>query len=372
MAEERQLRVGFIGAGEIAVQTAKAVAEAPHARLVAVTDARPELARDLAQRYGAEAVATPDELLERSDVEAVYIAVPHFLHALLAQAAARAGKHILLEKPTGTSAEESERALRTAQECGVTLSVPFIYRYTPAWRALRSLVADGVLGDLQAVRIVYLARKPDSYWQGGYTGRSPSDWRTRLLQAGGGVLIMNCVHDIDAVRWATGLEAERVFAEYGTFATPGVEVEDMLVAVIQYRGGAVGVIEAGSHVPGGAGPRGHGGHRFIGTRGQAVLDGGKLWVYTEQGDGAEVAGTRLQPGQWQEVPLQPEGEPRTLLVEDWARALLAGDPPPIPEDAGFEAMRIISAAYQSRRAGRAIRIEEVLQKVVMAPRKHVG
>lgn len=361
------LRLGFIGAGEIAVQTAKAVAESGNAKLIAVTDANAALAQDLAAKYHAEAVDSPDELVSRDDVDAVYIAVPHFLHLVMAQTAARAGKHVLLEKPTGTNADDSDRGLRTVRDCGVTLSTPFIYRYMATWQTAREIVADGLIGELQALRVVYTGRKPDSYWQGGYSGRSKSDWRTRLLQSGGGVLIMNCVHDIDAMRWATGLEAERVFAEHGTFATPGIEVEDYITAVIQYRGGAVGVIEAGSHVPGGAGPTGNGGNRMIGTEGQMVFDGGKLHVYTER-----QAGHGAEAGKWTEIGCKQERDPRTLLIQDYAQALLAGDPPPIPDDAGLEAMRIISAAYQSRKAGRAIRIEEVLQKPVMAPRKTVG
>jgi UDP-N-acetyl-2-amino-2-deoxyglucuronate dehydrogenase len=357
-----QLRFGFVGAGEIAAQTAEAVAKAAHARLVAVFDTDRELANDLAARHGASADESVDDLVERRDVDAVYIAVPHFLHATMAQKAARAGKHVLLEKPTGTTPEEAERSLQAARLAGVTFSVPFIYRYTPAWRRAREIVADGALGRLQALRVVYTARKPDSYWQGGYTGRSRSDWRTRLLQSGGGVLIMNCIHEIDAMRWVTGLEAERVYAEYGTFATP-VEVEDRIAALVLYEGGVIGTIEAGSHVPGGAGPAGNGGHRITGVDGQLVIDGRRLWVYAEKG----VPAADVAPGQWVELAL-PEADPRALCIEDYARALLAGDPPPVPEDAALHAMRIVGAAYRSRDAGRAVRIEEVGRKVVMAIR----
>ena len=359
------LRFGFIGAGEIAVQTARAVGEAEHARLVAVTDADPDLARDLARSSGAEAVESPDELLARDDVDAVYIAVPHFLHGMLAQAAARAGKHILLEKPGGTTADEGERILRTARDCGVTLSVPFITRYAAPWAAARELVADGALGEVQGVRITYTARKPDAYWHGGYSGRSRSDWRTRQLQAGGGVLIMNAIHEIDAVRWATGLEAERVSAEYGTFATEA-EVEDLIGAVIRYRGGAVGVIAAASHAPGGAGPAGDGGHRILGTLGQAVIAGGHLWFYSEQ------EGPAAPAGRWSELPAAQERDPRAALVADYARAVAAGEPPPSPDDAGLEALKVVAAAYQSRQHGRAVRLEELFQRPVMAPRRTVG
>ncbi len=360
-----ELRFGFIGAGEIALQTARALADADRARLVAVTDADPDLARDLAGRHGAEAVDSTDELVARDDVDAIYVAVPHFLHGVMALTAARAGKHVLLEKPTGTSAEDAERTLRAVRECGVTLSVPFVLRYSAVWRKTREIVADGHLGELQGIRVVYTGQKPESYWQGGYSGRSKSDWRTRLLQAGGGVLIMNVVHDIDAVRWATGMEAERVFAEYGTFNT-AVEVEDYVGVVIRYRGGAVGVIDAASNVPGGTGPAGGSGPRIVGTEGQLVLDGGRLLFYTARGALGVAA------GRWGEVAAPQDRNARTLLVEDYARALLAGQEPPIPDDAGLEALKVVSAAYQSRRVGRPVRIEELFQKPVMAPRKTVG
>ena len=363
MAES--LRFGFIGAGEIALRTAEAVSQVAQAQLVAVTDADPRLAQDLAAGHGAQAVETADDLVARADVDAVYIAVPHFLHPVMVQTAARAGKHILLEKPTGTSAAEAERSLRAARDGGVVLSVPFVYRYTEAWRRVRELVADGILGDMQSLRSVLWTDKPATYWQGGYTGRSQSDWRGRALQAGGGVLIMNAVHDIDAMRWSTGLEAERVYAEHGTFAAR-VEVEDLAAVTIRYHGGAIGVIELAAHAPGGAGPVGSGGHRWIGTQGQAVLEDGHLWVYgTREGGG-------VRPGRWTELELRQPGDPRVLCVADFARAVLAGERPPVPEDAGLEAMKVVSAAYQSQRLGRPVRTDEVFQKVVMAPRTTIG
>ena len=355
-----RVRFGFVGAGEIANQTADAVAEAEHATLTAVVDANPELAADLAQRHGAQVAASVDDLVSSPDVDAVYIAVPHFLHPVMAQKAARAGKHVLLEKPTGTNPEEAERSLESARRAGVTFSVPFIYRYEPRWIKARELIADGALGKVVALRVVYTANKPDSYWQGGYSGRSRSDWRTKVLQSGGGVFIMNCIHEIDAMRWATGLEAERVYAEYGTFST-AVEVEDQITAVLLYEGGAIGTIEAGSHHPGGAGPVGNGGHRIMGTTGQVVISGNRLYAYTEgEGHGLPVR-------EWTQVPLA-EVDGRAACIADYARALAAGDPPPVPEDAALAAMRIIGAAYRSRDSGRAVRIEEVGRRVVMGVR----
>src|SRR5688572_14040007 len=95
----RELGFGIIGCGEIAVATAKGIAEAENARIARVMDVREELARDLGEKYSASWGTSQEELLADPAVEAVYIAVPHYLHAPITEAAAAAGKHVLCEKP---------------------------------------------------------------------------------------------------------------------------------------------------------------------------------------------------------------------------------------------------------------------------------
>jgi UDP-N-acetyl-2-amino-2-deoxyglucuronate dehydrogenase len=222
-----QLGIGMIGCGEIAVQTAKGVAGAAHARHVMVMDVDERVARDLGGAYGVPSTTSVEALLANPDVDAVYIAVPHYLHAPIGLQALRAGKHVLLEKPIATTLRDADALIAGAKEAGRTLSIAFTAQVDRAMQAARRLIADGAIGKVIGTRIVYRSQKPESYWHGGYSGRIQTDWRIAKAKAGGGILIMNAVHDLNTLRFVTGLEVRRVYAEYDTFTTP-VEVEDFI------------------------------------------------------------------------------------------------------------------------------------------------
>src|SRR5947209_6197870 len=162
---------------------------------------------------------------------AVYIAVPHDLHAPLTVQAAQAGKHVLCEKPISTTLADADRMIAACAEAGVAFSIAFDAQITPAYQRLHDLIARGAIGEVIGTRIVALIDKPASYWSSGWSGRIATDWRVSKEKAGGGVMVMNSIHDINTVRYVTGLEAQRVYAESATFATP-VEVEDYIVATI--------------------------------------------------------------------------------------------------------------------------------------------
>ena len=200
-----QLRIGMIGCGEIAVKTAAAIAESAYARHVMVMDTRAELAQDLGERYGVPWTDRVEVLLANPAVDAVYIAVPHYLHAPLAIQAAEAGKQILVEKPIALSLADAEAMIAAARANGVWLSVNFHAQVDPLCQAARNLVAQGAIGAVIGTRIVFRGDKPASYWTSGYSGRVATDWRVQKATAGGGVLIMNIIHDLNTMRFITGL-----------------------------------------------------------------------------------------------------------------------------------------------------------------------
>src|SRR5262245_42688690 len=130
----RTLGFGFVGAGEIAVASATAVRSAPSASLVRAVDTRADLAADLTATYGGRPAASIEERCGDPEVEAVYICTPHFLHREVALQAARAGKHVFIEKPMGVSPADSWAIVEAARLCGVACGIPFIVRYAPAYR----------------------------------------------------------------------------------------------------------------------------------------------------------------------------------------------------------------------------------------------
>jgi predicted dehydrogenase len=157
---------------------------------------------------------------------------------------------------------------------------------------------------------------------------------------------MNAIHDLNTMRFITGLEAVRVYAEYGTYDTP-VEVEDFIAVTYRYDNAAIGTIEAGSAIRGGD-PL-HDVDRIYGTAGQILL-GEPLQVYTT------VATAGLLTNQWQELPVVPltAEEQQRAMVDGFAGPIILGERPMVAAEDGLAVLAIVLAAYQSGAEGRPI------------------
>jgi predicted dehydrogenase len=339
------LRFGFVGAGEIAVASAEAVRDSSSASLAAVFDISRDLSDDLAARFGGRAVASMDALLADPEVDAVYICVPHFLHRETALRAAAAGKHVFIEKPMGVAPSDAEAIVDACRRYGVACGVAFVAREAPAYHAARGIVSSGAIGDITGFRITYRGDKPASYWTGGWSGRAAGDWRKTWSRAGGGVLLMNTIHDLDAILWITRLDVERVQGAIATTSGPG-EVEDVGIAILGCAGGALGSIEALAALPGSEGPEVRWINRIYGSEGQILLP--TPW-------GKEGLGlfTR-RSGAWEEVAAPRAGDSRTLAFEAFAGAVLTESEPPVPGEDGVLASRLVHAVYESARRGTVI------------------
>jgi predicted dehydrogenase len=247
-----------------------------------------------------------------------------------------------------TTLEDADRMIAACRDAGVALSIGYDAQVTPIILRVRDLIAAGVIGQVFGVHIAQLIDKPETYWSSGWSGRVATDWRVSKDKAGGGVLVMNGIHDLNTVRFVTGLEAMRVYAEYGTFAT-AVEVEDYLVATVRYENGAVGTIEMGSSIRGGSEVRGPG-IRIYGTTGQITL-GDPPRIYVTEPRGKYEAGT------WQDVGGRYERYSRLNIVEGFALAVLEGTPPPVTGEDGRASLEIALAAYRSCQTGSVVELQ---------------
>ncbi len=340
-----ELRIGIIGCGEVAVDTCMAIGATDNASIAMLMDTRPEVLRDLAEMYSAPTTTEVDDVLNNPDVDAVYVATPHDLHVPIGVRAARAGKHILMEKPIATNLADADTLIAACREHDVALGVAFYAQTDANLNYARNLVRAGLLGDIVSVRLTYLGDKPAAYWQGGYSQRVHTDWRTKKDQAGGGVLIMNTIHDLNTMHWVTGLQAKTVYAQVDTLATQ-VEVEDTVGAVIRFANGAIGSIHAGSALRGG----GHGdirGTRVFGTRGQLILGGQVMAYLAEPPEGGE-------PNTWQQIQVPGGRGGREAMVAGFVDAVLSGKEPPVTGAAARQALEVVLAAYRSSQEGQPI------------------
>jgi predicted dehydrogenase len=219
------LGVALVGIGWVAIQHLTAFLANPDARVVYLCGRDEQRARRRVQEAG---ISLPDvqftkryaDLLESPDVDVISISTPNHLHAEQAVAAARAGKHMLLEKPTGLDLAELRRIRDAVRRATVRSIVSFELHYNPYLRLARWLRESGWLGSLRFARFQYLSRVTD--WYSGWSwARTKRSGRSHLLAAG--------CHAVDAMRWCTGLEPTEVSA-YQTRFTAGYEYPTSIVA----------------------------------------------------------------------------------------------------------------------------------------------
>ena len=349
MPETTPLRFGIIGCGSASIPVCEAIAASPLTELTAVYDVNHDLANDISQRFHVPMMITLDELLANPIVDSVYIAVPHYLLAPLTQQSLKAGKHALTEKPMGISLEEIDESTRLAADRKLAMGVFYEMRYAPAHDKARELIQAGAIGKVVGVQIQTLIDKPLSYWQSGYTARSINPWRSIKAQAGGGVVLMNTSHLLDAITYVTGLRITSVSAEVATL-TANVEVEDFATATLRFENGAIGSLISAAHIPG---AREDEFCCIYGTEGQIRLPDpygdNPLQIYLKRD------WDNFEAGQWHALQNQPVQVYKSA-IEDFARSIQSGECVRINGHDARYVLSVVLGMYQSAKEQRMISI----------------
>jgi predicted dehydrogenase len=229
------LGVGIVGIGWCAAQHIRAFQRNAHTRIVALcgrteSGVAQSLQRNAIDISDVRVTTRYEDLLEARDVNLIAIATPNHLHASQAVRAAQAGKHILLEKPTGLDEQELIAIRDAVRETGVVSIVSFELRYNPYLRFVHWLRASGRLGRIRFIRVQYLSHVTDWYAGWGWV-RTRASGRSHLLAAG--------CHAVDALRWLSGLEPIEVTACHTRF-TEGYEWPTTILANMCLADGALG------------------------------------------------------------------------------------------------------------------------------------
>ena len=231
----RTLGVGISGIGWCAAEHIKAFLKNPHTEVRFLHGRDEARVREKLSRYG---VAVPgarfttryEDLLQSDEVDIVSITTPNHLHAAQAVAAARAGKHFVLEKPTGLDTRELVRIRDAVRKAKVRTIVSFELHYNPYLRFVHWLRESGRLGRIRFARVQYLSRVTD--WYSGW------DWVRKKSTGGSHLLAAGC-HAVDALRWCSGLEPVEVSALHTRF-TEGYEWPTTIAANMKLQKGAIG------------------------------------------------------------------------------------------------------------------------------------
>ena len=229
-------KFGIIGAGMIADYHAKAIRDIDDAELVGIYGRNSNKTTSLASKYGCQAYDDIDDMLSDQSVDVVTIATPSGVHLDPTLMAAKAGKHVLCEKPLEITVERIQRMIETCADYNVLLGGIFNRRFNPAVRALKRAIDKGRFGNLALADAQIKWYRSQEYYDSG-------QWRGTWQLDGGGALMNQAIHTIDLLQYFMG-GIDQVCALTNTVAHKNIEVEDNAVAILKFNNGALGSIQA--------------------------------------------------------------------------------------------------------------------------------
>lgn len=315
---------------------------ARNAELTAVFSRTPEVTREVAAQFGARPASSVADLLAQ-DLDAIYLASPPAVHREQTLACARAGKHVLCEKPLGLDVPEVDSMIAACATAGVRLGTAFMMRFHAQHQAAHRWVQAGRLG-----RPVF-ARAQLSCWY----PPIPGAWRQDPATGGGGALIDLGGHCLDLLEWffgpvaAVGCLTSRTVHAYAS--------EDNAVVSLRFVNGALGVVETSFAVPDEASPNRL---ELYGSRGSILATGtigqesrGDMTARFGDAEGVYAPGQGQRPLAGEPIDPPPVNTYQAE-IEDFSQAVLDGREPTVDARRGRRSQILLAACYEAARTGR--------------------
>ncbi len=340
-APSRKLGYAIVGLGGYGLDVIiPQFANCTHSRLAAVFSGDRNKAQRVAREHGLSdkaiySYADFDRIRDNPDVDIVYVCLPNSMHAEYTIRAAKAGKHVLCEKPMAVSVAEGEAMIAACKAADRKLMIGYRCHFEPFNLEAMRLARTGTAGKIRYVRSEH-----------GFVQGDPSAWRLKRAMAGGGSLMDMGVYSLQAARYMTGEEPVAVTARESTDRRDPrfTEVEDMIDWTLEFPSGAIAGCQSmysanQNHI------------LLMGDRGRIELepatryDGNRMWL---GGDGRERAVT---------PPPAPAFNQFVGQLDHLAQCAVSGREPIVSGEEGLRDLRIIEAIYRSAREGRTIRLD---------------
>jgi UDP-N-acetyl-2-amino-2-deoxyglucuronate dehydrogenase len=336
----REIRVALVGCGRISANHFDAIQKVDGVRLTAVADSDEDRARTAGAAQRVPWYSSYAELLKHADCDVVTICTPSGLHSSQGIAAARAGKHVITEKPMSITLEQADALVQACDDAGVRLFVVKQNRLNPSIQLLKRAVDKGRFGRIYLANTTVRWQRPQEYYDA-------ASWRG-TWEFDGGAFMNQASHYVDLIQWLVG-PVESVVAKTATQARR-IEAEDSGVAVLKFRNGALGVIEVNVLTY----PRNwEGSISIIGERGTAKIGGTAVnrvehWQFAEyDDDDKQIEAASTNPPSV--YGFGHEGYYRNVL------AALRGEAQPETDGrAGRKSLELILGIYESAKTGRDV------------------
>ncbi|XOV72472.1 MAG: Gfo/Idh/MocA family protein [Verrucomicrobiota bacterium] len=336
-----KVRIGIVGMGNMGKYHADYLlrGEVAHAELAAVCSTSPHKLE--AYKDKVKVFSDGEAMIKSGEIDAVLVATPHYQHTSLGICAIEHQVHLMVEKPISAHKADAEKLIAVAEKHpAIVFGAMFQLRTEPRYLKLKKLIQDGDLGEI--VRLNWIITdwyRTEAYYASG-------GWRATWKGEGGGVLLNQCLHQLDALQWLVGMPSKvRSFAQLGRFHN--IEVEDNVTAYLEYPNGATGVfISSTGEAPGS--------NRFeiAGTRGKVILENDQIQFTRNENCMLEHSKQSKigfsKPEIWNvAIPFGNAVLPHAILMRNFINAIRDGEPLIAPGADGIHSVELANALLYS-------------------------
>lgn len=356
----QKLKVGIIGCGKIAHLHARALKEVPEALFSCVYSRNINKANNFAAEYNVKAYDNLDTMFADKEADVVIICTPHPNHAEATIKAARAGVHVLVEKPLASSLEDCDAMIKAAQENNIKIGMVSQRRFYPSVQRIKRAIDDGKIGIPVLGTAYIMGWRDEAYYRS-------EPWRGKWKEEGGGVLVNQAPHQIDILQWFMG-PIDEIFGYWDNLNHPYIEVEDTAVAVIRFKNGGLGNMILTNSVN----PALYGKIHIHGQSGATIgvqTDGGGLFsigsssmIGTPINDIWTIKGEEKMLETWSQEDTEFFNKIDPMIfsfkkqIEDFLKAIINRTKPLIDAEEGRKTVEIFTGIYRSQRDKKSVKL----------------
>ncbi|TWT79381.1 putative 4,5-dihydroxyphthalate dehydrogenase [Planctomycetes bacterium CA13] len=344
--------IGIVGCGMIAGFHSKAIADAKGAKLVGCVDRLHDFATSFAEKNNCKAYETIEEMLADPEIDAVSICTPSGAHLDPAVEAAKAGKHVFVEKPLEITTERCDKIISACEESDVRLAVTFQSRFHESSKLVKKAMDAGRFGTITMGDAYVKWFRTQEYYDSGA-------WRGTWALDGGGALMNQAIHSVDLLLWLMG-DVSEISAMTSTLTHERIEVEDIAVATLRFANGALGVIEATTTAYPGSLKR----IEISGSHGTAIIEEEDIltWKFAqEDASDEEIRSSMIgktSSGGGAADPSAIGHHGHTMLFDEFVAAINEHRAPLIDGHEGRRSVAVIEAIYESAKGGQIIEMNK--------------
>ncbi|MBR2180303.1 MAG: Gfo/Idh/MocA family oxidoreductase [Oscillospiraceae bacterium] len=339
-----KVRLGIIGFGAMGKPVAKWLIDekqSPEINVTAICDFAENALNSAKETYKDTEIkffADAEAMMDSGEIDAVYIAVPHYDHPVLAIKAFKRGLHVMLEKPAGVYSKAIREMNAAAEKAGVKFGMMFQQRTRPMYQKAKEILSSGKMGQIRSVNwLITTWFRSQKYYDSGA-------WRATWAGEGGGVLLNQCPHQLDLLAWLCGMP-EEIYAKCSVAQWHDVEIEDDVIATLKYKNGAMGSFITSTGIYPGTNRL-----EIALDKGTMIVENDKITINELSMSLAEYTGINQPPLQITKINYEfPENKAsgHAIMLNAFAGAILRGEKMYAGAEDGLNELTLSNAMYLS-------------------------